>query len=110
MSQFTSSISFGSNMDLFDLPPYQKTRPTSLAGAIDAKDRAKTQATRIYQHIKMCGEYGATACELKPVTEIQESSTMSARLNSLMKDGKIIASEDKRKSKYDILQIVWKAV
>lgn len=97
-------------MDLFDLPPYQKTRPTSLAGAIDAKDRAKTQASKIYLQIKMQGDYGAIACELKRATGIEESSTMSARLNSLMHEGKILASKDKRKSKYGVMQIVWKAV
>lgn len=93
--------------DLFDIPPHNY-QPTSRAGALHARERAVTQSSKIYAHLLKCGSKGATASELKYRTGIMESSTMSARLNRLMRDNKIIASEDRRKSDCGVLQIVWK--
>ena len=93
--------------DLFDLPPHNY-RQSSIDGAVNAKERAATQSSKIYAHLLKSGSTGYTASELKTLTGIGESSTMSARLNRLMLDGKIIASDDKRKSEYGINQIVWK--
>lgn len=96
--------------DLFTLPPalpYAKGSRTSLKGAIGATHRAESQYMRILKHIERMGAYGATNCELKKHTGITESSTMSARLNSLMKEGKIRDSGMERQGDYKAKQTVW---
>ena len=92
--------------DLFSIP-YAKGSRTSLEGAIAAIPRKASQEQRILAHIERMGAYGATNCELKQATGIKESSTMSARINTLMKHGKIKDSGMERKSIYNVNQVAW---
>ena len=88
--------------------PFAKGRPTSRAGAIHAAPRKGTQCDRILQALREAGDRGATACELRHATGIYQASTMSARLNGLMRDGLIYDSGQERESEYGVVNIVWR--
>lgn len=88
--------------------PFAKGRPTSRAGAINAAPRKGTQCDRILQALREAGDRGATACELRHATGIYQASTMSARLNGLMRDGLIYDSGQERESEYGVVNIVWR--
>ena len=88
--------------------PYAKGRETSKAGAKHAKPSAGTQCHTILIALK---EFGSqTASELRDRTDIKQASTMSARLNSLMKAGKIYDSSERRESNCGVKTIVWKII
>ena len=90
--------------------PYASQRETSKQGAKTALGRSQTQFDKILAVLTEKGIHGATASELKPLTGIEESSTMAARLNGLMKAGKIIATDETRKGISGINQIIWRII
>lgn len=89
------------------LPPFARNSATSRSGALEAYAKAPGQCARIYEQIRLAGEWGCTSLELKRKTSISESSTMAARLNSLMKSGKIKDSGMQRNGVGKAMQTVW---
>lgn len=71
------------------LQPHRHESTSSRAGAEHAQPYAGTQCEKVYAALKAQGSYGATSCELRRLTGISQKSTMSARINSLEKQGKI---------------------
>lgn len=91
--------------------PYAKERPTSKEGAKAALPSAGTQCHTILMALSLAGNNGLTASELRLRCDIKQASTMSARLNSLMKAGKINDSGLRRKNvESNVNQIVWALV
>ena len=88
--------------------PFAKGRITSRCGAIHAAAYQKTQRGRIIEALRDAGMMGLTACQLKDATSISQSSTMAARLNSLMHDGIIVDTGNTRDSVHGVENIVWR--
>lgn len=83
-------------IDLFSLPYARKSTP-SREGAKEAIPRAGSQAGRILEELRLCGSYGANSWELRQTTGIKQASTLSARLNQLVKMGLIRETDRVRK-------------
>jgi predicted HTH transcriptional regulator len=97
-------------MDLFDYSvslPYAKGSPTSKSGALAARSNASGQNAIVLAEIKQSGKYGATMKELKEMTGIKESSTMSRILNTLKNRGLIFDSGRERPGASKAMQAVY---
>lgn len=89
--------------------PYALGSDTSEAAAHSMRPHVVSIEARVLCAIQTCGCYGSTADEIESQLESRHA-TISARVNALMRAGKIVDSGRRRKTRSGRLAVVWTAV
>lgn len=99
--------------DLFRRPttaPYAPGSDTSHAAARShTPEDLGTLRARVWAHVERCGHHGATCDEIERDLGLTHQ-TASARVNELVKAGRLVDSDERRKTRSGRNATVWVAV